>query len=408
MGNVERGTRLGLALGLVLWVAALSGCDWTAFGYDAGHAGSNPTETLIGAGNVAGLEVDWSVPTGTNVAYEQSPAVSGDVVVTGTSVPLGDGTYGGTVRAVSAATGAELWVRDVGVAPEAPAIAHGLVYVGGGCYAAGSPSTLRAYDLHTGALRWEAPTAAPLCGPPAVAGDRVYVPTQRYPWDPGADQHLMALDAVTGREVWRAPVPSGMTGSPTVAGGVVVVSSHRQGVMAFDAASGAPRWTNPGSWYYTVASAYGRLYVGGTDGTLDALDPATGDRIWSVELASPGARARLVMGPAVSRGLVFAQVESLPSGRNGLVALDAATGAEHWFVGSNAFVTVSPVVANGVVYMPTGASIETYDAATGALVASLPYRTAAVIVANGHVYVHESAPPSETTTLTALSPPGGS
>jgi hypothetical protein len=71
-------------------------------------------------------------------------------------------------------------------------------------------------------------------------------------------------------------------------------------------------------------------------------------------------------------------------------------------------VTVSPVVANGVVYMPTGASIEAYDAATGALVAGLPYRTAAVIVANGHLYVHESAPPSETTTLTALSPPWGS
>jgi outer membrane protein assembly factor BamB len=391
-----------LTLGIVLCLAALAGCDWTAFGYDAGHASSNPSETEIGVGNVAHLQVDWSVPTGSNIAYEQYPAVSGDVVVTGTTVVHDDQTYGGTVRAVSAATGATLWVHDVGVPPQAPAIAHGLVYVGGGCYAAGSPATLRAYDLHTGVLRWEAPLAAPLCGPPAVAGDRVYVPTQQYPRNPMVDQQLMALDAVTGREVWRAPVPSGTNGSPTVTGGVVVVSTNERRVMAFDAATGAPRWT-AGTGYYTVASAYGRLYAGSNDGSLEALDPATGDSIWRVEPASPDARARIVQGPAVSRGVVYAQVESLPSGRNGLAAFDAATGAERWFV-DRAFNTVAPVVANGVVYMPTSGSVEALDASTGVPVASLPFHTPAVIVANGHLYVNESAPPSETTTLTALSP----
>jgi hypothetical protein len=152
----------------VVCVVLVAGCDWSAYGFDAGHASSNPTETRIGPGEVAGLQVDWSAPTGPNVNYDAAPAVSDGVVVAGTTVAHDDGTYGGTMQAVSAATGDQLWARDLSMPPQAPAIANGLVYVGGGAFAAGSPSTLQAYDLHTGALRWEAPTAAPLVGSPAV------------------------------------------------------------------------------------------------------------------------------------------------------------------------------------------------------------------------------------------------
>lgn len=85
-----------------------------------------------------------------------------------------------------------------------PAIAKGIVYVGGG-------KTLHALDANTGKRRWEF-TATGDIHAPATAGAVVYVGSD--------DTKLYALNATTGKQLWAysasAPVHAPAVAQDTV------------------------------------------------------------------------------------------------------------------------------------------------------------------------------------------------
>lgn len=113
------------------------------------------------------------------------------------------------------------------------------------------------------------------------------------------DGLLLGIDVATGGERYRARLGGLVRSSPLpVAGGVVVGTVDPKGggaVVAVDA-KGKTVWTRKtGAVFSSPALAGRHVLCGSDDGTLHALDPATGAVTWSAQL---GAKVRAT--PAVA------------------------------------------------------------------------------------------------------------
>ena len=118
----------------------------------------------------------------------------------------------------------------------------------------------------------------------------------------------------------------------------------------------AQAWTaqiNGGSNRARLASAPvvsgGALFVIDTEATVHAFDAATGARRWSVKIGDTerdGQRARFGGGVSADGGTVFAA-----SGLGDVAALDAATGAVRWTVHPSGPLRGAPTLAFGNIYV---------------------------------------------------------
>lgn len=175
------------------------------------------------------------------------PAFDGDRLITGSS--------NGHVFAISQSTGEEIWrskvVRPDTVTMYRPQVGDGVVAVGftdyvtaGGNVARGGVAVLDRLDGHVRWLR--------------------YLPA--------------AIDSAIANGVI----------SPVIVAGAVVIGAWDGPVYAFELTTGALRWTSPGvgigdqiRGLRPLATDGVRLFVGSSAGVVLALDPQTGDRIWS-------------------------------------------------------------------------------------------------------------------------------
>jgi outer membrane protein assembly factor BamB len=159
-------------------------------------------------------------------------------------------------------------------------VAGGTVYIGS------DNGTVYALDAVTGSLRWARTTADSVDSSPAVAGGTVYV----YGVDGNDDGTVYALDAATGHLRWAyttVGVPGSIGGccttlgametSPAATGGTVYDGSDDGTVYALDAATGHLRWTytSVGAIGSSPAATGGTVYVGSVDGAVYALDART-------------------------------------------------------------------------------------------------------------------------------------
>ncbi len=150
--------------------------DWTEF-HRTNMERWNPYETVLGVNNVGNLQRKWSSSIG---SVYSSPAVANGVVYVG---------GGNDVYALKGRTGAKLWRRTIGFVGSSPAVANGVVYVGGG-------NNVYALKAGTGALLWSYTTGSYVFSSPAVANGVVYV---------GAGYggyNVYALNASTGTVLW--------------------------------------------------------------------------------------------------------------------------------------------------------------------------------------------------------------
>lgn len=139
-------------------------------------------------------------------AFTTRGAVSGIPSAAGGLVYFG--STDGNLYAVDADTGKQVWRFEGASVGSNPAIAKGVVYVGGG-------KTLHALDANTGKRRWEF-TATGDIHAPATAGAVVYVGSE--------DTKLYALNATTGKQLW-AYSASAPVHAPTVAQDTVYFGS---------------------------------------------------------------------------------------------------------------------------------------------------------------------------------------
>ncbi len=308
----------------------------------------------------APLKVQWTYEAGESV--ESSAAiVNGTVFV---------GSQPGVLVALDLVSGKPKWeykVSEAGLAESSPAVARNLVLVGdleGVVHAVGAADgkarwtfktgaeiksspvvvgdrvLIGSYDAHLyclsldGALVWKVETKAQVHATPAVRNGIAYVA--------GCDEILRAIRIADGRELFTMSSGSYTAASPAIVGSRAYYGTFESEVLAvdLDARKLLWRYRHPERnfpFYASAAVADGRVFVGGRDKMVHALDATTGKAIWTFTT-----RARVDSSPAVAGGIVW-----VGSNDGRLYALDAASGKSVWEFDAGGPLSASPAIAGG-------------------------------------------------------------
>jgi outer membrane protein assembly factor BamB len=147
--------------------------------------------------------------------------------------------------------------------------------------------------------------------------------------------------------------------APAVADGTVYLGGSNGSIYAIEAATGQENWTlaTRGPIAGSPAVVAGVVYVPSTDGLLYAVDAGSGQAIWTAPI-----KGFANSSPAVADGLVF--VATL---EGGLIAVRVDHGSPVWEVATGLTLVSSPAVAGGrVVIGGLDGTLIALDAATGA------------------------------------------
>jgi outer membrane protein assembly factor BamB len=183
--------------------------------------------------------------------------------------------------AVDAGTGLVGWRFAAG----APVLSQPLVTPEFVVFTAGE--RLLAVQAASGELAWTVPGRGFSAGRAGCDGERVYTAA--------ADGFARAYDLRTGREAWSHRMVSGdlhrvrlYSGWDDVIalGAGAVLAATVSGTQALEAATGAPRWTLPGSTMYppTVVLGDGTALFTTERGVLSRVALADGGTVWQADL----------------------------------------------------------------------------------------------------------------------------
>lgn len=214
-----------------------------------------------------------------------------------------------------------VWTFDTeGAVWSSPVVADGVVYFGsndGNVYALKSAS---------GEFVWKFLTQGAVVSPPMVSGHMVYVLSD--------DGRLYCLDAKSGDPIWEFD-----TG-----GGAVKRAWPGRTEFAYDYSGSAARISN------------GRVFVGGADGRMFAIDATTGKLHWQFK-TNDIVRST----PLIAEGLVF-----FGSRDHFVYALDEKSGSLKWKFDTKEPVVSSPAYQDGKIFIGSRSSdIYAINAATG-------------------------------------------
>jgi len=277
--------------------------------------------------------VRWRVKLGTLAA--SSPAC-GDGMVYTVLLQRGLGVDAGRVVAVNAWTGRTRWSRPLPSRSESsPLLDHDRLYFGS---EDGTVYALRAGD---GSIVWTYKANGAVKGALALDGDGRLV-FGDYAGD------VTAIRRADGSRIWRTGTSSGAFGlgggnfysTPAVAFGRVYLGNTNGFVYSFAARTGKLAWRHKTGGYVYSSPAVspvlgGTVYAGSYDGNLYAFDARSGQVRWIHD-----AGGKLSGGPVVLGDLVF--YSNL--GRKSTGVVGAATGKLVWSFRTGAF---NPVISDG-------------------------------------------------------------
>jgi outer membrane protein assembly factor BamB len=232
---------------------------------------------------------------------------------------------------------------------------------------------LKAWPAEGPKLLWQTQQLGTGYSTPAVAGDRLYLLSNRG----AADEFVHALSTRDGKLVWttrlgklgnpdQQPNYPGARSTPTVDGALLYALGSDGDLACVETATGKIRWRKslrgdfggqPGVWAYSESPLVDGDAVictpGGPTATLVALNKKTGDVIW--KSAIPGGDQAAYSSPIVVEvGGLKQYVQFL---QKGVVGVDARTGKFLWRyekTAQNSPANIpTPVAYDGMIYTST-------------------------------------------------------
>jgi outer membrane protein assembly factor BamB len=249
-------------------------------------------------------------------------------------------------------------------------------------------------------------------GSPAVYDGTVYLGE----WENGADTASeLAINASTGQVSTLLP-NDGSTWAPTITGDEMIFSGL-SGLVAYSLQGGQALWSLSAAGGGAVLEN-GVLYSGGS-GDFYALDPATGDVLWTIpvpvalqdqpiavdgDMAFGSSGDELVAINLITESIAWTATApdswaqlTRPTAADGVVvvggdgvfAYDETTGQELWSASTD--LGAQGMVANGIIYTftPGGDGLEARDLQTGDIQWSVADVGGPVALAGGVLYTHE-------------------
>lgn len=261
-------------------------------------------------------------------------------------------------------TGGQIW--------SSPAHDEGTVYIGS------DDGNLWALNFDTLAPKWTANTGGRIRSTPAIADGSIYFVSD--------DGFLYAVAATDGSRAWRFDLHSAgiervlpslhppysydyLSSSPIVHQGVVFVGSANGTLYAIEGATGKEKWrfATKGRIRSTPKIHDKRIYFGSWDHHLYALDVDSGKQIWRFDTGGV-----VQASPAIGDGRVY-----IGSRNPKIFAVDAKTGEPVWDFEhtDGSWVESSGIYRDGVLYVGSSDALVllAFDGATGRL--KWKYRT---------------------------------
>jgi outer membrane protein assembly factor BamB len=261
------------------------------------------------------------------------------------------------VAALNATTGREVW-RTLTDSPvhAAPTVSAGRVF------AESTDDTLLTFDAATGAPGWNyqglTETARILAASsPAVSGDAVV--------SSFASGELVALQAANGNGLWSVVLSKSsrnsalseirdIPGRPVIYKGDVYAVSHSGVFDAIDLRTGAERWSLPVTSVTTPWAAGDVVYVTDTTGDVICVARDGGQVYWISDLNKAVKKPKdrpMWSGPVLASNHLL-----LVSTKGEMVALNPQTGARDKSVRLGSGGMLSPIAANGRLFVVTEAA----------------------------------------------------
>lgn len=293
----------------------------------------------------------WSVTLNGTVSY---PLVAGGMVFVTTAKPpvVGLSPYGTSLYALNKQTGAIIWGP---VAISGTYFWSGHAYDHGKLFVINYDGKLSSFDAVTGAAGWsvQLPGQSSFTSPPTAVNGIVYV------GGAGSGGTLYAVDESNGNVLWTSSVWNGDHSSPAVSGDGIFVSYPCQ-VYKFDPLTGASLWHYNGSCTggggKTAAYANGQLYVR----DMNSTPPG------QVFNAATGVLTGTFTGTSTTTIPAFTtQTEFLQSSGT-LQGIDLATHNVLWsFTGDGGLVSAPVVINQTVIVGSASGNVYAVDAVTG-------------------------------------------
>jgi len=183
-------------------------------------------------------------------------------------------------------------------------------------YAPNADYNLYALDLQ-GNLKWSFTADQSIWAAPVTDGKNIYFGDNGF--------HVYAIDAKTGAKVWEKTLDGAVLGSPAVdPSGMLYVNTYNGTVFALDRASGQTRWQASATRFLWNGPTLdgGNVYVADANGAVYALSAAAGQKAWQQTLAGS------VLGSPVRAGdFVVTGTEAASGSTTSTVAFLDSKGA---------------------------------------------------------------------------------
>ena len=288
--------------------------------------GGNASKTMGHVALGTALGSAWSVSIGEGSSL--SARLAAAPVVSAGRVFTIDTTA--TVRAFDAQTGAPVWATQFGAdqGNKSSLYGGGIAVQGGRVYATNGIGFAAALDAGNGGIAWQVRPGGPLRGSPTVAGDALYVMSQ--------DNQIYSLKTQDGALNWSNPAAleiAGVfgTGSPAFGQGTVVAGFSSGELNAYRYENGrlvgqvtlqrTSIRTSVASLADIDASPVidrGQVFALGQGGRMVALELASGQRMWELNLAG-------ISTPWVAGDWLFMVTDDAK-----LIAVARSTGKVRW------------------------------------------------------------------------------